>query len=46
LVGLKVQSNKVMAVLASSLDLGAILLSETYAHYKDDLVSSGESEFF
>ncbi len=31
LVGLKVQPDNVMAVLRSNLDLGAILLSETYA---------------
>ena len=32
LVGLKVQPDNVMAVLRSNLDLGAILLSETYAN--------------
>lgn len=34
LVGLKVQPDNVMSVLASNLDLGAILLSETYANYQ------------
>lgn len=34
LVGLKVQPDNVMSVLASNLDLGAILLSETYADFQ------------
>lgn len=34
LVGLKVQPDNVMSVLASNLDLGAILLSEMYVNYQ------------
>lgn len=34
LVGLKVQPDNVMSVLASNLDLGAILISETYANFQ------------
>lgn len=34
LVGLKVQPDNIMSVLASNLGLGAILLSETYANYQ------------